>query len=73
VSEVAACVRCNHEVCSALVILPAIPDGGRRFDEEKQSMEINCPRCHQPFSVSFKEIFLFGVTDDDLLAGYVVQ
>ena len=72
-SEVAACVRCTNEVCPALVILPAIPDGGRRIDEQKGSMEIDCPVCHQPFSISFKEIFLYEVTDNDLLAGYVVQ
>lgn len=72
-SEVAACVRCTNEGCSALVILPAIPDGGRRFDERKGTMEIDCPVCHQPFSISYKEIFLYEVTDDDLLAGYVVQ
>jgi hypothetical protein len=73
VSEVAACVRCIHEVCSALVILPAIPDADRRFDEQKQFMEINRPVCDQPFSISFTEIFLYEVTDDDLLAGYVVR
>ena len=72
-SEVAACVLCTNEVCSALVILPAIPDGGRRFDKQKQFMEIDCPVCSQPFSVSFTEIFLYKVTDDDLLAGYVVR
>jgi hypothetical protein len=73
VGEVAACVRCTNEGCPALVILPSIPDEGRRFDERKLSMEIDCPVCHQPFSISFKEIFLYEVTDDDLLAGYVVQ
>ena len=72
-SEVAACVRCTSEVCSALVILPAIPDDGRRLDEQKGTMEIDCPVCHQPFSISFKEIFLYEVRDDDLLAGYVVR
>ena len=72
-SEVAACARCTNEACSALVILPAIPDGGRRIDEEKGSMEIDCPVCHKPFTISFKEIFLYEVTDADLLAGYVVQ
>lgn len=66
-------MRCTNEDCPALVILPAIPDSSRRFDDEKQSMEIDCPVCHQPFSISFTEIFLYGVTDDDLLAGYVVQ
>jgi hypothetical protein len=66
-------VRCTNEVCSALVILPAIPDGGRRFDEQKRSIEIHCPVCHQPLSISFTEIFLYEVTDDDLLAGFVVQ
>jgi hypothetical protein len=73
VSEVAACVRCANEACSALVILPAIPDGGRRFDEQKHSMQIDCPVCDQPFSISYTEIFLYGVTDEDLLAGYVVR
>jgi hypothetical protein len=73
VSEVAACVRCTNEACSALVILPAIPDSDRRLDEQKGSMKIDCPACDQPFSISFKEIFLYEVTDADLLAGYVVQ
>jgi hypothetical protein len=73
VSEVAACARCTNEACSALVILPAVPDDDRRFDEQKHSMEIDCPVCHQPFSISFREIFLYEVTDDDLLGGYVVQ
>ena len=72
-SEVAACALCTNEACSTLVILPAIPDGGRRFSEHKRSMEIDCPVCHQPFSIWFKEIFLYKITDDDLLAGYVVQ
>ena len=71
--EIAACGRCTNEVCSALVILPAIPDDGRIFDEQKQSMKIGCPACHQPFFISFKEIFLYEVRDDDLLAGYVVR
>lgn len=71
--EVAACVRCTNEACSVLVILPAIPDGDRRLDEQKGSMGIDCPACRQPLSISFKEIFLYEVTDDDLLAGYIVQ
>ena len=72
-SEVAACVHCTNDGCSALVILPAIADGDRRFDAQTQSIEMDCPVCHQPFSISFKEIFLYEVTDRDLLAGYVVQ
>ena len=71
--EVAACVRCTNEACSVVVVLAAIPDSHRRLDEQKESMEIECPGCRQPVTVPFKEIFLYEVTDDDLLAGYVRQ
>lgn len=72
-NEVAACVRCTNEACSVVVILPAIPDGDRRLDKQNESMEIDCPACRRPLAISFKEIFLYEVTDDDLLAGYIAQ
>jgi hypothetical protein len=73
VSDIAPCVLCTNETCSAVVILPAIPDGGRRFDRRASFLEIDCPSCGQTFSMSSDKIFLYEVTDDDLLAGYVVQ
>jgi hypothetical protein len=72
-SEASACVNCTNEACSVVVILAAIPDNARRLDRQKGSMEIDCPVCRQQVSISFKEIFLGEVTDDDLLAGYLVQ
>lgn len=72
-SEVAACVRCSNEACAVVVILPAIPHEDRRLDDQKGSMEIDCPVCRQSFSISFKGIFLYEVTDRDLIAGYVVH
>lgn len=71
--EVAPCVRCTNEACAIVVILPAIPDDGRRLNEQNGSMEIDCPVCRHTVSITFKEIFLYEVTDDDLLAGYVAQ
>ena len=56
-SEAAACVRCTNEVCSALVILPAIPDAGRRFDEQKESMEIDCPSAINRFRFRSQKYF----------------
>lgn len=56
-SEGAACVRCTNEGCPALVILPAIPDGGRRFDEQKESMEIDCPSTINRFRFRSQKYF----------------
>jgi hypothetical protein len=71
--EAAACVHCTNVTCSVVVILAAIPDNARRLDRQKGSIEIDFPVCRQQVSILFKQIFLGEVTDDDLLAGYLVK
>jgi hypothetical protein len=70
-SQVAACARCEKMDCSAVVLLPSLPDSHKKFDFSSNLLEITCPVCLHPFVISAKEIAFERVTDSDLTAGYI--
>ena len=72
VSQMAACVFCNNDDCSTVVILSAVPDYRKRFDHQNHDLEVDCPACHRPFSISVREIVFQDVTDGDVAAGYIL-
>lgn len=71
-SQVAACARCENLDCPTIVVIPAVPESAKRFDFDRNRLELCCPVCQQPFSVSVGEIDFRDVSDDDLRTGYVV-
>jgi hypothetical protein len=70
-SQVAACARCEKIDCSAVVLLPSLPDSRKKFDFNNNLLAITCPVCLQPFVISVREIAFENVTDSDLNAGYI--
>ena len=71
ISQSAACVRCDKEDCSAIVIIPAVPVEMRKVERSKQSLELICLACNRFFSVPFKEVEHHYVTDEELLRGFI--
>jgi hypothetical protein len=62
----AACVRCDKNDCAAVVILPALPDNAKKFEADKQRLDLVCPACHRFFAVSVKDVEVCDVSDEDL-------
>lgn len=71
ISQSAACVRCDKEDCSAVVIIPAVRDNLKRIEHAKQHFELTCPACHRLFSVPFRNVEYRDVTDEDLTWGFI--
>ena len=72
VSQIAACAACTKSDCGTVVILPSIPDHGKRFDFQNHYLEVVCPACHRPFAIGVGEIFFQDVTDNEISAGYIL-
>jgi len=53
------------------VIVPAVPDSAKRFEHQKQCLEMVCPACHRFFSIPFGSIEYREVTDEQLSLGYM--
>jgi len=70
ISQSAACVRCDKEDCSAIVIIPAVRDNVKKIEHAKQRVELVCPACHRVFSVPFRDVEYYGVTDEQLTRGF---
>jgi hypothetical protein len=70
-SQCAACARCDKEDCSAVVIIPCVPEKMKQFKPGKQSLEMVCPACHRFFSVELRRIEYRDVTDEQLTLGFM--
>ena len=70
-SQSAACARCDKEDCATVVIIPALPDADKKFDQERQHIEIICPACKRSFSAPIRSIKHRDVTDEQLSRGYI--
>ena len=70
-SQVAACAHCENLDCPTVVVLPAVPETAKRFDFQRNCLEISCPVCQKSFSVSVGEIVFRTVTENDLRTGFV--
>jgi predicted phosphoribosyltransferase len=70
-SQVAACAHCENLNCPTVVVIPAVPDTAKRFDFQRNCLEIACPVCQKQFSISVGEIDFRNVSDEDLRTGYL--
>jgi hypothetical protein len=71
ISQSAACARCDKTDCSAVVIIPALPNYLKRVENAKQRYELVCPACHRFFSVPFRCAENRDVTDEQLTSGFI--
>lgn len=71
ISQSAACVRCDKEGCSAVVIIPAVRNYWKKVEHAKQCFELTCPACRRFFSAPFRNVEYRDVTDDQLTWGYI--
>jgi hypothetical protein len=70
-TQFAACAHCDKEDCWVVVILPAVPAENKKVDRGAQILELMCPACSHSFSVSFRAIEYYEVTDEQLLRGFI--
>ena len=66
----APCVKCNKPDCGAIVIVPSVASEKRQFDRLAEILNVTCPACDRPFSVSISKLEWLEVEEDQLKGGF---
>jgi len=64
------CVPCDHEACGVAVILSATASGTKHFDQVKDCLDVICPACHSPFSISIFKLQWMEVDEREFAQGF---
>ncbi len=64
------CVTCDKEKCGAAVILSAAASGTKHFDQVKDRLDVICPACHRPFSISIFKLEWLEVDEREFAQGF---
>jgi len=64
------CVTCDKEDCGATVILSAVASGTKHFNQTKDCLDVICPACNRPFSVSIFKLQWLEVDDREIDQGF---
>jgi len=60
------CVICDKPDCSATVIVSKVNPETKHFNRANDTLDLVCPACERPFSVSILTIEWFEVATDEL-------
>ena len=65
------CVACDKEDCGATVILSAVASGPKHFNQETDCLDVICPACNTPFSISIFKLQWLEAEEAEILQGFI--
>jgi hypothetical protein len=64
-------MTCDNPGCGAKVILPSTASGNKHFNHAAECLDLMCPACDLPFSVSIFKLEWLQVDDLEFTRGFV--
>lgn len=64
------CITCDRPDCGATVILPSLASGRIHFNQEADCLDLKCPACNRPFSVSISKLEWLEFDGSDFAIGF---
>ena len=64
------CVTCDKPDCGATVIIPNLAPERKQFNQSDDCLNVTCPACNLPFSVSIFKLEWLEVKDDEFRRGF---
>lgn len=68
--RLAPCVVCDKSDCGAKVIVPNVSPEKRQFNQSTECLNLTCPACERPFSVSIFKLEWLEVDEDEFRRGF---
>jgi len=64
------CATCDKQECGAAVIVSAAASGSKYFDQVTDCLDVTCPACHRPFSISIFKLQWQQVHENAFAQGF---
>jgi len=65
------CATCDKKDCGATVILSTVASGTKHFNQAKDCLDVVCPACNRPFSISIFKLQWMEVDEHEFTQGFL--